>query len=197
MQLQWHKTHWKDATLGWCKQGRSWHIKKHSCPISQTYRTCNALLKLAKDTSLGVRNKGSWRKHILPAIGECQKMHPHWWQIQCLGLLWCRKRARTSDWRTWPQRPWMPLQCSSWVPALAAALQVTANVTRRNLASTCTSAQHRGHGRPVLLWMSGWSYLENLKILWSQIQGFLNLLLQISNHQKCLQAWQLQGLSLV
>lgn len=50
-----------------------------------------------------------------------------------------------------------------------------ANVTHRNLASTCTSAQHRGHGTAVLLWMSGWSYLEKLKILWSQIQGFFKL----------------------
>lgn len=39
-----------------------------------------------------------------------------------------------------------------------------AKVTHRNLASTCTSA-HRGPGRAVLLWTSGWSYLNNLNLL--------------------------------
>lgn len=86
VQLKWHQAYWKDATPGWCKQRRSWRIRKHPYPISQTYRTCNALLKLAKDTCLGVRNKGSRRKHILTAIEECQKMHSHRLQVQCLGL---------------------------------------------------------------------------------------------------------------
>ena len=159
VQLQQHQAHWKDTTPGQCKQRTSWHVKKHSCPISQTYRTwwSNTLFKPVKDTSLGVRSKGLRRQIILMAVEEREEMYSHRLQVQCLGLRWCRKQTQGSDQSTWPQRSRVPPQCSSWVPALAAAPQVTGRCHMQEFGSACTSAQRCGPGRAVLPRTSGWS----------------------------------------
>lgn len=74
----------------------------------------------------------------------------------------------------------MQLQCSSWVPALAAALRVTGQ-------------SHTGiwQAHELLLSTGALGNLSSSRCLVEVIlrisnSGFLNLLLQISKHQKCL-----------
>lgn len=170
-----------DATPG-CKQRRSWHIRKHSYPISQTYRTCNALLKLTKDTSLGGRNEGSWRKHILTAIEECQKMHSH-----CTGPM--------------PGPPVVQeVSTDVWLENLAPEAVNVTSVLQLGSSPGCSPAGHwpKSHAgiwqaHALLLSTGALGDLPSLARLVDIIlrilnSGFLNLLLQMSSHQKCLQA---------
>lgn len=156
VQLQWHQAHWKDATPEWCKQGRSWHIRKHSGRSSQTYRMCNALLKLIKDLWMSetkahgeniprqlLRNARRYI-HISYKSNACASCSAGSKHRHLTGELGHRGHEYNFT---------APAGFQPWLQPFGSL----ANVTHRNLASTCTAAQHKGPGRPALLWMSGWS----------------------------------------
>lgn len=145
-QLQWHQAHQKDATPGQCKQGTSWHVKKNSCPVSQSYGTwwSNALLKpkillwmseaKAHGDKLSCDCWGTW--DMLTQVTDPK-----------LGPL-VVQQVNTGIWLT---------QFSIWVPALAAAPWVTGWCCTQEFGSMCICAQHCSLRRPALPQTSGWS----------------------------------------